>query len=104
MLDNTSLSHASAKSQATGGFRLGRLTLEVRQHMPVWQHAAISAGSILIGLAISAAILVTAGVEPSNLFQEVVLDIDDQKVVGDGHVNAPAHFAADLYGARGQGR
>src|SRR5579863_3066647 len=74
MLDNTSLSHVSAKSPAAAGLRFGRLTLEVLQHMPLWQHAAISVSSIVLGLAISTAILIAAGVEPSELFQEVVLD------------------------------
>jgi general nucleoside transport system permease protein len=74
MLDNTSLSHLSVKSFVPDGRRFGQLRLEVRQHLPVWQHAAISAGSIVLGLAISAAILVAAGVEPSELLQEVVLD------------------------------
>jgi general nucleoside transport system permease protein len=74
MLDNTSLSHLSAKSSGARASRFGRLTLEVRQHMPVWQHAAISATSIALGLAISVAILAVAGVEPSDLFQEVFLN------------------------------
>jgi general nucleoside transport system permease protein len=74
MLDSTSLSRLSAKSPGTRAFRFGRLTLEVRQHMPAWQHVAISATSIVLGLAISAAILVVAGVEPSDLFQEIFLD------------------------------
>jgi general nucleoside transport system permease protein len=74
MLDNTSLSRLSPKSPGTRASRFGRLTLEVRQHMPAWQHVAISATSVLLGLAISAAILVVAGVEPSDLFQEIFLD------------------------------
>lgn len=74
MLDNTGRSDISAKSPAAGGLRFGRLTLEVRQHMPLWQHATISASSIVLGLAISTAILVAASVEPSELFQEVVID------------------------------
>jgi general nucleoside transport system permease protein len=74
MLDNTSLSHLSVKSLGARTAHFGRLTLEVRQHMPVWQHTAISAMSIALGLAMSAVILVLAGVAPSDLFQEVVLD------------------------------
>ena len=73
MLDPAPQRSAMAPSPATG-LRFGRLTLEVRQHMPVWQHAAILAGSVALGLAISAGILIWAGVEPSDLFQQVVLD------------------------------
>jgi general nucleoside transport system permease protein len=58
----------------TAGLRFGRLTLEVRQHMPRWQHGAILTGAIVLGLAISAGILIWAGVEPSDLIQEVIVD------------------------------
>jgi len=74
MLDNTALPPRSAKSPTARGPHLGRLTLEVRQHMPIWQHAAILISLIGLGLAISAAILIFAGVEPSELFQEIILD------------------------------
>lgn len=70
MLDNTSLSHVSAKSPAAAGLRFGRLTLEVRQHMPLWQHAAILVSSIVLGLAISTAILIAAGVNHPNFFRK----------------------------------
>jgi general nucleoside transport system permease protein len=74
MLENTSLSRAPAEATATTRFRFGRLTLEVRQHMPTWRHVAVSISAIALGLTISAAILIGAGVEPSELVQEVIID------------------------------
>lgn len=42
--------------------------------MPRWQHAGILAVAVGLGLAISAGILIWAGVEPSDLFQQVIMD------------------------------
>jgi ABC-type uncharacterized transport system permease subunit len=74
MLDSTSPSQVAVRPAAIGGWRFGRVTLEVRQHMPLWHRAAILSAAIALGLAISVAILAAAGVEPSELFQEVVVD------------------------------
>jgi general nucleoside transport system permease protein len=52
-----------------------RITLEVRQHLPLWQQASITAASILLGLVISGGILVAAGVAPSNLVEEFIVQI-----------------------------
>jgi general nucleoside transport system permease protein len=57
---------------AIGGsrFSLSRLILEVRLDMPTWQQAVVIGCSIMIGMLISAAILVVAGVPPVELVSE----------------------------------
>jgi general nucleoside transport system permease protein len=74
MLDSTSPTQLAVRHAALGGWRFGRVTLEVRQHLPLWHRAAILCAAIVLGLAMSVAILAAAGVEPSDLFQEVVVD------------------------------
>ena len=53
--------------------RLGRLSLEVRQSIGRLRHGGFIALSLAVGLGISVAILVSAGVEPANVFEEFVL-------------------------------
>ncbi|RMX04924.1 ABC transporter permease [Corticibacter populi] len=50
-----------------------RYTIEIRQQMPWWQQAAIIALSLLVGLGISVAILVAAGVPADELLNEFVV-------------------------------
>lgn len=50
-----------------------RYTLELRQQLGWWQQAAILAASALVGLFISGAILVAAGVSPEDLLNEFVV-------------------------------
>ena len=56
------------------GRRLGRLNLELRQHMSPWRQALILACAVLVGLGISAALLVAAGVKPAALIDEFVVE------------------------------
>ena len=58
---------------ARPGRRLGRLGLETRQSIGRAKHAGFIALSLAIGLGISVAILVAAGVEPANIFEEFVV-------------------------------
>jgi ABC-type uncharacterized transport system permease subunit len=53
---------------------LGRLVLEPRQDMAARRQAAILIGAVLAGLALSAAILLTVGLGPSDLLQTFILD------------------------------
>jgi general nucleoside transport system permease protein len=62
------------KNNAEHGWRLGRLNLELRQNMPPWRQAFILGGALVVGLAVSAALLVAAGVKPSALFDEFILE------------------------------
>jgi simple sugar transport system permease protein len=50
-----------------------RYTLEIRQQMPWQQQALVLALAVLVGLAISGAILVAAGVPAGELFQEFIV-------------------------------
>ena len=54
--------------------RLGRINLEVRQHLSFWQQALFLGGSILLGLAVSGITLVVAGVDASDLINEFIVD------------------------------
>jgi simple sugar transport system permease protein len=53
---------------------LGRLLLEVRLDVSPARQFAVISGSVLLGLLISAGILVAVGVSPANLWEEFVLD------------------------------
>src|SRR5262245_36399578 len=55
-------------------WRLGRLNLELRQHMSPWMQALILGCALVVGLGISAALLVAAGVKPSALFDEFIVE------------------------------
>ena len=50
---------------------LGRLTLDVRQDLSPWKQAVFVGGSLLVGLAISVAILAAAGIAPLTLASEL---------------------------------
>ncbi len=54
--------------------RLGRITLEVRQSIPLWRQALILAGAVIVGIAISAGLLIAAGVKPQALYDEFVVE------------------------------
>jgi ABC-type uncharacterized transport system permease subunit len=65
------------RDAAKGGshqLHLGRLLLEVRLDVSPARQFAVIGGSVLLGLLISAAILVAVGVSPANLWEEFVLD------------------------------
>jgi ABC-type uncharacterized transport system permease subunit len=51
--------------------RLGRITLEVRQNLSPWKQAVFVGGSLIIGLAMSVAILAVAGISPATLGSEL---------------------------------
>lgn len=53
--------------------RIGRMVLEVRQSVARWQQMSILLGSVMLGLAISATILVLSGVPAAKLLEEFVL-------------------------------
>lgn len=55
-------------------FSLGRLVLEPRQDMAARQQTFILVGAVVAGLALSAAILLTVGLGPSDLLQTFILD------------------------------
>ena len=78
MLNNTvPLASAAQAPPVKGpghGLRLGRLNLELRQHMSPWYQALILTCAVLVGLGISAALLVAAGVKPAALFDEFVVE------------------------------
>lgn len=69
---------ASADLAAAGHkprhFRIGRINLEVRQSISPWYRALILGGSVLAGLAVSAIILIVAGVQPKALLDEFVVE------------------------------
>ena len=62
------------KKNADHGWRLGRLNLELRQYMSPWYQAVILGSALIVGLAFSAALLVAAGVKPSALLDEFIID------------------------------
>jgi simple sugar transport system permease protein len=55
-------------------WRFGRINLELRQHMPAWLQALILACALVVGLGLSAAVLIAAGVKPSALFDEFIVE------------------------------
>ena len=55
-------------------FSLGRMVLEPRQDMAARQQTFILVGAVVAGLALSAAILLTVGLGPSDLLQTFILD------------------------------
>jgi general nucleoside transport system permease protein len=52
---------------------IGAIRLEVRHDMPRWRQAAILSASVLAGIAVSAVILIAAGVDAGDLFDEFVV-------------------------------
>jgi general nucleoside transport system permease protein len=73
----------SASPPAPAGRRLGRITLDIRQHLSPWKQAAFLAGSLAVGLAISVAILDIAGIAPGTLIEELaaVFNADSLRAV-----------------------
>jgi general nucleoside transport system permease protein len=55
----------------TPGHGRSRLVLDMRQRLPSWKQALFLGGSLLIGLAISVAILAVAGISPLQLAGEL---------------------------------
>lgn len=55
--------------------RLGRVTLEIRQHVPLWQQALIVAGGLAAGLVIAGIALMLSGVGFVALYEEFVVSI-----------------------------
>ncbi len=53
--------------------RIGQLRLEVRQGLPRWKQGLILGISVVVGLAISVLILAAVGVDPGDLFDELVI-------------------------------
>ncbi len=51
--------------------RFGRLTLDVRQSISPWKQAVFVGGSLVVGLALSVAILAVAGIAPGALATEL---------------------------------
>ena len=78
MLNNTASAASAAQAppikSPARGWRLGRLNLELRQHMSPWLQALILACALVVGLGISAALLVAAGVKASALFDEFIVE------------------------------
>ena len=70
-----------SRGDALGGGRrpFGRMILEVRLDMPAWKQVIAVACSILIGMFISAAILVVSGVPPRELASEFASNVFDRQ-------------------------
>jgi len=71
------LSLSRAGSPVGSWWPFGRMILEVRLDMPAWKQAVAVACSILIGMFISAVILVACGVPPSQLVNEFASNVFD---------------------------
>jgi simple sugar transport system permease protein len=54
---------------------IGRFTLEIRQHVPLWQQAAILAGGLIVGLLTAVVVLLLSGVGFADLYDEFVVSI-----------------------------
>jgi general nucleoside transport system permease protein len=78
MLSNTAPVASNAQAPLVkgrgSGWRMGRINLEVRQQMSPWYQALTLACAVLVGFAISAALLIAAGVKPAALFDEFVVE------------------------------
>jgi hypothetical protein len=64
---------------ASGRRPFGRMILEVRLDMPAWKQVVAVACSILIGMFISAVILVASGVPPGDLVNEFASNVFDRQ-------------------------
>lgn len=82
---------AISHRRARRGF-FGRFNLEVRGHMPMARQMMVVAAGILVGLLLSALLLVVAGVKPSGLLNEFVVAIFSSK----RNVAAVLSYAAPL--------
>lgn len=56
---------------STASRRFGRITLDVRQNLATWKQAVFVGSSLVIGIAISVAILAAAGISPATLGSEL---------------------------------
>jgi ABC-type uncharacterized transport system permease subunit len=63
----------------SGRWPFGRMILEVRLDMPAWKQVVAVACSILIGMFISAVILVASGVPPGELVNEFASNVFDRQ-------------------------
>ena len=74
--------------------RLGRFVLEIREGVSYAEHTAILGGFVLLGLLISAVILIASGVPARNLANEFILDTfaDPQSVRNVLRLAAPLAF------------
>ncbi len=70
----------------------GRFNLEVRGHMPMGQQIAVVVSGILLGLLVSALLLIVSGVSPSGLLNEFIVAIFSSK----RNVAAVLSYAAPL--------
>jgi general nucleoside transport system permease protein len=70
MPDRNAASPPLALSIGRGALPLPRFVLEVRLDIPAWQQALIIGGSIVIGMLVSAIILVISGVPAADLVSE----------------------------------
>lgn len=71
MHDVSALETAVAEPKAKPSHGRLRLVLDLRQSLPAWKQAMYLAGSLVVGLAISVAILAIAGISPIDLAAEV---------------------------------
>jgi general nucleoside transport system permease protein len=80
MLEKAAITNVGVPAKAS--LRLGKFILEIRQEVTVAEQAAILGGFILLGLLISALILIASGVPAKSLADEFILDIvsDPQSV------------------------
>lgn len=82
---------ALPKAAARRGF-FGRFNLEVRGHMPIAQQVLVVSAGILLGLLLSALLLIASGVKPSGLVNEFIVAIFSSK----RNVAAVLSYAAPL--------
>eukprot|EP01035_Chromulina_nebulosa_P030402 gene30404-40393_t len=64
------------------GRRFGRITLDVRQHLPAWRQALIVGAFLTVGLAISVGILAWAGIAPVTLGSELAAVLTAESLRG----------------------
>jgi general nucleoside transport system permease protein len=75
----STLSLSRAISLRGGRRPFGRMILEVRLDMPAWKQVVAVACSILIGMFVSAVILVASGVPPGELINEFASNVFDRQ-------------------------
>jgi general nucleoside transport system permease protein len=74
-----SLSARGVPSVGGGALSLSRFVLEVRLDMPAWKQAFIVGCSIVIGMSISAIILIVSGVGAADLVREFASNVFDRQ-------------------------
>jgi general nucleoside transport system permease protein len=92
MLENTGSATPAVRPKTP--LRLGRFVLEIREGVSYAEHAVILGGFIVLGLLISAVILIASGVPARNLANEFILDTfaDSQSVRNVLRLAAPLAF------------